>query len=62
MADIWINLLVPFFATMEPVAPLSNILSCWTDKYGLFDTLKIKIYPLLMPLATAVRLEEKLTD
>jgi len=40
------------------VAPLSNILICQTDQYGCFETLNIKISPLLMQWTTAEGLEK----
>ena len=59
-AEIWINVLVPFFAIMELVAPLSNILSCQVIQYDHLDTLNVQICPLLMQWATAVGLEKML--
>ena len=45
---------------MEPVAPISNILSCQAIQYGYLDTLNVKIRLLLMQWDTAVGLEKML--
>ena len=58
MAEIWIIFLVPFLATREAVALLSDILSCWVVQYGCLDTLNVLICTLLMQWATAVGLEK----
>ena len=48
--QIWINHLIPIFATRKAVAPFSNIQSCWADQYGSIDTWNIKICPLVIIL------------
>ena len=53
-----INFLVPFLATREAVALLSDILSCWVVQYSCLDPLNVLICPLLMQWATAVGLEK----
>ena len=52
--------LVPFFATIEAVVPLSNIQLCLEDQYVNFDTPNVQICPLLMRWATAVGLQKML--
>ena len=42
------------------MAPLSNILSCWADKYGCLDTPNIKICQLLILKGNALGLEKML--
>ena len=48
--QIWINNLIPIFATRKAVAPFLNIQSCWADQYSTIDTSSINIRPLVIIL------------